>query len=137
MSIATSWDEAILGLVERSMVLAEPSRDGTRYRMLETLRQFGEAQPVEDDTIDEFRFRHARWFADFAQTAAAGSRGVDGIGWFRRLLAESGNYRAVVYGPDVASARRIVASIGSAAILSQSYECIDWVLKVLDPARPP
>jgi hypothetical protein len=42
----------------------------------------------------------------------------------------------VVYGPDVASARHIVASIGFSAIGSQSYECIDWVLRVLDPPVP-
>ena len=79
-------EDAILGLVERSMVLAEPSSDGTRYRLLETLRQFGEAQLVDNDTIDLFRLRHARWFADFAHGAADGARGVDGIEWCRRLL---------------------------------------------------
>ena len=91
-------EDAVLGLVERSMVLAEPSRDGTRYRLLETLRQYGETQLVDNDTIDVFRLRHARWFADFARSAADGVRGA-GIEWNRRLLAEFGNYRAVVYGP--------------------------------------
>jgi predicted ATPase len=129
-------EDAILALVERSMVLAEPSRDGTRYRLLETLRQFGEAQLVDDDTIDDLRLRHARWYADFACTAADAIGGVEGIEWCRRLLAEFGNYRAVVYGSDVASARRVVASIGFPAICSQSYEYIDWVLEILDPPAP-
>jgi hypothetical protein len=129
-------EDAILALVERSMALVEPSRDGTRYRLLETLRQFGEAQLVDDDTIDEFRLRHARWYADFAETAADAISGADGIKWSRRLLAEFGNYRAVVYGPDLASARRIVASLTMFPTLSQSYEYIDWVLEILDPPAP-
>jgi predicted ATPase len=92
-------EDAILGLVERSMVLVEPSRDGTRYGLLETLRQFGEAQLVDDETIDEFRLRHACWYADFAHSAALAVGGVDGIVWSRRLLAEFGNYRASFTDP--------------------------------------
>jgi predicted ATPase len=133
---AEDVEEAILGLVDRSMVLVEPSRDGTRYRLLETLRQFGEAQLVDDDTIDDFRLRHARWYADFAQTAADGVAGADGISWSRRLLAEFENYRAAVYGSDVTSARRVVASIGFLATLAQAFEYIDWVLEILDPPAP-
>ena len=71
-------EDAILGLVERSMVVAEPSRDGTRYRLLETLRQYGETQLIDHDTIDVFRLRHARWYADFAQ------RGRRRLTWCRR-----------------------------------------------------
>ena len=129
-------EDAILALVERSMVQVEPSRDGTRYRLLETLRQYGEAQLIDDDTIDEFRLRHADWFGDFAHTAAEGSRGADGIAWNRRLLSEFDNYRAVVYGPDLASARSVVASIGLAALGAQSFEYIDWVLEIVEPPAP-
>jgi predicted ATPase/class 3 adenylate cyclase len=133
---AVDVEDAVLGLVERSMVLVEPSRDGTRYRLLETLRQFGEAQLADDDTIDEYRQRHAHWYADFAHTAVDGVAGADGIVWSRRLLAEFGNYRAVVYGPDVKSARHVVASFGYLATLSHSFEYIDWVMEVLDPPAP-
>jgi predicted ATPase/class 3 adenylate cyclase len=129
-------EDAVLGLVDRSMVLVEPSPDGTRYRLLETLRQFGESQLIDDDTIDEYRLRHGRWYAQFARRAADGVGGVDGISWNRRLMVEVGNYRAVVYGPDLESARRIVASLTIFPILSQSYECIDWALAVIDPPAP-
>jgi predicted ATPase len=129
-------EDAVLGLVERSMVVVEPSPDGTRYRLLETLRQFGEAELIDDDTIDEFRLRHARWYANFATAAAGRAGGVDGIQWCRRLLGELDNYRAVVFGNDLASARRIVAASGFFAAASQSYEYIDWVTRILEPPAP-
>jgi hypothetical protein len=129
-------EDAVFGLVDRSIVLAEPSADGIRYRLLETLRQFGETQLLDNNMIDAVRLRHAHWFADFAQMAAECSRGVDGIEWNRRLLAEVDNYRTAIYGPDVAAARRIVANIGFASIFSQNYEYIDWALEILDPPAP-
>jgi hypothetical protein len=39
-------EDAILGLVERSMALVEPSADGTRYRPLETLRSTVSSGPA-------------------------------------------------------------------------------------------
>ena len=70
-------EDAVLGLVDRSMVLAEPGRDGTRYRLLETLRQFGETQLLDADQTDEIRGLHARWYAEFAQKAGSGAKGPD------------------------------------------------------------
>jgi predicted ATPase len=102
---------AVFGLVERSMVVAEVGGDGTRYRLLETLRQFGETQLLDDDTIDLFRGRHARWYGEFARTAGEGSKGADGIVWSRRLRAEFDNYRAVIYGNDIVSARRTLSNL--------------------------
>ena len=129
-------EESILGLVERSMVLAEPTSSGTRYRLLETLRQFGEAKLIDDDTIDQYRLRHARWYANFATAAADRAHGVDGIEWCRRLLSEIDNYRAVVYSDDLVSARRVVAALSFFATASQSYEYVDWVPHVLEPPAP-
>jgi predicted ATPase/class 3 adenylate cyclase len=129
-------EDAVLGLVERSMVVAEAGSDGTRYRLLETLRQFGETQLLDAGTIDQSRSHHARWYAEFAQQACAGSKGPDGIEWSRRLRAEVDNYRAVIYSDDLASARRILAALEHWPIWWEAFEFIDWAMAVLDPPAP-
>jgi predicted ATPase/class 3 adenylate cyclase len=54
--------EAVLSLVDKSMVQVD-TRDGhTRYSMLETLRQFAADQLTEAGEVDQLRARHAEHF---------------------------------------------------------------------------
>ena len=129
-------EDAILRLVDRSMVIAEPGLDGTRYRLLETLRQFGENQMLATAQLEDLRHVHSRWYADFTDRAALGVKGPDGVVWIRRLRAELDNYRAVVYGPDVQSARRILVNLEDRALAWEMYEPIDWALALAKPAAP-
>ena len=129
-------EDAILSLVERSMVIAEPGPDGTRYRLLETLRQFGENQILATAQLEDLRRVHSRWYADFADRAAAGAKGPNGVVWTWRLRAELDNYRAVVYGPDVRAARRILVSLEDRPLAWEMYEPIDWAMALSKPAAP-
>lgn len=129
-------EDAVLGLVDRSMVAVDTRGDGTRYRLLETLRQFGEAQLLNAGQTEMLRGRHARWYAEFARQAGVGSKGRDGVVWSRRFRAELDNFRAVVYGGDVPSARRILASLEAWPLFWETFEYIDWAVAVIDPAKP-
>ena len=126
-------EDAVVSMVERSLVVSERTTSGTRYRLLETLRQFGEAQ-LPTDALDELRRSHANWFAEFAERAHRGVGTADGIAWNRRQQAEMDNMRAAVYGIDAVAARRIVAAQGSLWRSRLEYEYVDWVLQVLEPA---
>ena len=83
-------------LVDKSLVVAEDIDDGTRYRLLETIRQYGLDRLDEAGEADEVRRRHAEWMAAFAARAAAGTRGVDQHLWTARLVAELDNFRAAL-----------------------------------------
>ncbi len=124
-------EDTLVALVERSLVVAERTPHEPRYRLLETLRQFGEARLAEDE-IDSVRRRHALWYATFAEQAYAGLGTANGIDWNRRQRAEIDNLRTVVHGIDRDSATRVVAAMGTLWWVRLDYEYVDWALQVLE-----
>jgi hypothetical protein len=61
------WEvlDGVLALVDKSLVLADETIGITRYRLLETMRQFGQAN-LSAAGIDAFyRNRHADYYADY------------------------------------------------------------------------
>jgi len=83
-------------LVETSLVdpIAVP---GSRYRLLETVREYGERKLAESDEAEDLRRRHAEYFI------VAGPGGPDGVPepgtrleWFSFRNTEYDNYRAAL-----------------------------------------
>ena len=64
--------ECLLRLVDRSLVVHEP--DTNRYRLLETLRQFGADRLTEAGETADVRARHAAWFLAIAERVSPGLR---------------------------------------------------------------
>ena len=125
-------------LVARSLVVAADTPLGTRYRQLETLRQYGEDRLVEAGVIDEVRQRHLSW----AQSPKIPCRTVHGTAdeaaSFRRFTAELDNLRAAVRYA-VASGRitdgcRVIAGVLDWPTLLPAYEVIDWLDPLMIPA---
>jgi predicted ATPase/class 3 adenylate cyclase len=58
--------DVVHSLVDKSMVVAERTPAGTRFRLLETLRQFGEEQLEVRAATPGLRDRHAAYFATLA-----------------------------------------------------------------------
>jgi predicted ATPase/class 3 adenylate cyclase len=52
-------------LVDKSMVVADRGESGTRYRLLETLRQYGEERLDDRGGTSTMRSAHTAYFADF------------------------------------------------------------------------
>ena len=73
------WSICCRRLVDRSMVVAEPGGDGsTRYRLLETLRQYGEEALAADPTATAtMRDRHLAHFLERAEHWYAQQRTAD------------------------------------------------------------
>jgi predicted ATPase/DNA-binding SARP family transcriptional activator len=82
-------------LVDKSLVEVDTTRQPRRHRLLETLRQYGDAL-LDDATRTELRARHAAWAAELAGQACALQRGPDGVAWERRLDREAGNLRTAL-----------------------------------------
>jgi predicted ATPase len=83
-------------LVDKSLVLAE-DRDGTtRYRLLETIRQYAQERLEAAGEAGLVRRRHAEHCAGLAAAAGAGLRGREEVAWTDRVDTELDNLRAAV-----------------------------------------
>ncbi|MFC0107312.1 ATP-binding protein [Kibdelosporangium aridum] len=61
----------IAGLLDKSVLIRDASDDVARYRMLETIRQYGLDRLRQTGQEDEFRARHSRYFHEFGRSVAA------------------------------------------------------------------
>ena len=104
-------------LLEKSMVVGETSTDGTaRYRLLETLRQYGQERLATrgEAATDVLRAQHATYFVALAEQAALGMSGPDQAKWFDHVEIEHGNIRAGLEWGRPLPRRRTGWSWGSA-----------------------
>ena len=83
-------------LVDKSLVACDDVSGTRRYRMLETLRAYGQERLAARGELDLARQRHAGYFLEFAEPAAAGLRGGEQPLWLDRLEVEHGNLRAAL-----------------------------------------
>ena len=84
--------DLVAGLVARSLVVAEDSDLGTRYRMLETIRQYGEERLADSGETDAVLLRHAAFYAQFSARAAEKTYGPDQLVWARQIKLERDNF---------------------------------------------
>jgi predicted ATPase len=141
--VGEAWDEyAVLdlldSLVRRSLVTAERVGDGTRYGLLETIRQFAEDQLAATTGIDTIRDRHAHYYAD--QSLAYVDM-WDGPGYRRAidwLDAEFANLRAgfrwATDRGDLVTATAIAASAALMAFALNRFEPVAWPAELLTAA---
>ncbi|GAA4622739.1 LuxR family transcriptional regulator [Actinoallomurus vinaceus] len=85
--------EVLSGLIDKSVLSREESRRRSRYRMLETLREYGLGRLAESGDTDELRRRHWDWYRRLAQDVAEGSFGADQLILFSRLRQDHANLR--------------------------------------------
>ncbi|MER7699559.1 regulator [Streptomyces sp. NPDC096095] len=78
---ADEVDRALQGLVAQSVV----QRDGDRYRMLDTLREYGRMWLTELGEARAAADRHAAGFLGLARRAHAGWTGPDQVSWYHRV----------------------------------------------------
>ena len=86
--------ELLASLVARSLVVAEESGPQSRYRLLETIRQYGEERLDQAGETERWRARHAGYYASFLSQVREHDRGRDGVFWAVRLSAEQDNLLA-------------------------------------------
>jgi predicted ATPase/class 3 adenylate cyclase len=106
------------GLVARSMVMPVATPLGTRYRQLETLRQYAEDRLIEHGTITDVRDRHVRWMHDLAGSIRATEGTASAGAAFRRYCAEVDNMRVAV-AHATASGQRDTAE----EIMADTWRC--------------
>jgi predicted ATPase len=88
--------DLLAALVARSLVVATATGTDTRYRLLETIRQYGEERLAEAGETDTLRARHADHYIEFAGVACRGIWGPKQLDWGARLAREHDNLLAAM-----------------------------------------
>ena len=83
-------------LVNKSLVVAEPWHSETRYRFLETMRQYAGEKLDEAKESENLRDQHLRYFMEFTETAEPHLTHPEQLEWFDRLDADHDNLRAAL-----------------------------------------
>jgi predicted ATPase/class 3 adenylate cyclase len=93
--------ELLAGLVDRSLVVADDEGSDTRYRLLETIRQYAEERLADNGETETLRAGHAGYYAGFAAEVAAHIYGPEQLEWGARLARERDNlHAAMAYALD-------------------------------------
>jgi len=86
--------DGLVALVDRSLLQLVPDTAPVRYRMLETIREYGLERLEEAGELDSARAAHARYFAELAETAEPRLRRPGQKQWFARMQDERENILA-------------------------------------------
>ncbi|MGA5265785.1 ATP-binding protein [Streptomyces lydicamycinicus] len=86
----------IFSLVDKSILIREEDTSGVYYRMLETVREYGQECLVAAGEYDATRRRHRDWYADVVDRFEAEFIGPDQDAWIRRLHREHANLRVAL-----------------------------------------
>lgn len=83
-------------LVEKSLVVLDDQSVEPRYRMLETIRQYGLEKLIASGESEAIRTRHLRHLVDFAESVRTRLIGQDQVRWHSRADAELDNVRVAL-----------------------------------------
>ncbi|MBO0854637.1 MAG: transcriptional regulator [Nocardia sp.] len=129
---------AVDGLAAQSLltVLADDNTGATRFRMLETVREFGEEQLAAASETDLVMDRMCVWAREFAFDAARRYDGPDQVDVVLAVGAELDNLLAVMrYAIDIGDARTVRAVFGVVSVLwimrGAHAEMITWAPRIM------
>ena len=132
--------DLLIGLVDKSMVIARNGPGRSRYLVLETLRAFGHERLDEAGLPDRLARRHAAYFTALAEQGARAVQGADEQIWVERVLPDFDNLRGAferaVTDRDTDLVLRLVTSLPELAHLRVGYESASWAERALDLADP-
>jgi predicted ATPase/DNA-binding CsgD family transcriptional regulator len=88
--------ELLSPLVDKSLVVAQERDRTARYRLLETIRQYGREKLEEAGEAARVREQHAGYYLAVAEEAKPELKGDRQITWLERLETEHGNLRVAM-----------------------------------------
>ena len=93
-------DHAILDLLtslcDKNLVAADPNDGNTRFRLVETVRQYAREKLAESGGAEAVRERHSDHYVALAEEAELKLMGASQAGWLQRLAEEHDNVRATL-----------------------------------------
>lgn len=88
--------DLLTSLVEKSLVMLDEWEGGTRYRQLETIREFAREYLNKRDDAAATAARHCDHYLALAKTGNRNLQGPEQAEWTRRLEADLDNLRAAI-----------------------------------------
>ncbi len=137
--------DLLAGLVNKSLVMVEEAGADSRYRLLETVRQYGHEKLVAAGEAEQLRDRHLDWYVVLAERAFAGWW-TDQLAWATRIAAELENvWTALAWSKDGGQRQeaglRIASSIFPFWYLQgftrEGQRWVEDLLEGMDAAAPP
>jgi tetratricopeptide (TPR) repeat protein len=126
-------------LVNKSLVIVDEEGPETRYRLLETLRQYARDRLVATGEYDALRQQHLAYFVGLAELSAPLIEGSQVVDWLPRLEREYDNVRAALewgLAHDTDSALRLVGALMNFWFRGgRSVEGITWTSEALARAE--
>ena len=83
-------------LTAKSILVRDGVGPASRYRMLESIREYGVTKLEASGESEQHAEKHRTYFTGLAATAAQEMYGAAGVDWFRRLRADHDNLRAAL-----------------------------------------
>src|SRR6266581_1793969 len=95
--------DTVAGLTDKSIFIREEHAGHVRFRMLEMIREYGQARLRESGTEPALKQRHRDWYVQFVEEASAEWFGPQQERWSTRLLLEHANLRLALELDDPAA----------------------------------
>ena len=128
-------EDLLEDLVDQSMLVVEPAPGGRRFRLLETLREFGAAELAAAGAADQVAQRHAQWCLEEVgriHRQLIGQAEVEGVAQLGALWP---NLRASVYracrNGDHLLADALVRPLAAEVTLRRQTEIGEWAERIL------
>lgn len=142
------WEvlDLLTGLVDKSLALAETQEGHTRYRLLETVRQYARDRLLESGEGEAVRDRHRDYFVAFSEKALQFFNGPQQAFWYAQLDPEHDNLRAVLEWcqSEEEGAQQAGLRLGAALwrfwnVRGRAREGLQWLQEILerDGAKEP
>jgi len=101
--------DLITELLDKSVLIRDEQEQRVRYRLLETVREYGLNRLRASGELPIVRNRHRDWYAKLAADAKSGLENGTQVKWYRRLQIEHPNLRAAL---DYCAATPQSATVG-------------------------
>ena len=88
--------DVLTGLVDKSLVVSDEREGRSRYRMLETVREYGKERLAQAGEEAQIRGSHRDYFLGMAEEAEPHLNGPEQGEWLERLEEEHDNLRAAL-----------------------------------------
>jgi non-specific serine/threonine protein kinase len=106
--------DLVEALVDKSIVSRTEASDTVRFRLLETLRDYGRQRIEQADELTALRRRHADWCRELVHDAAADWFGPRQVEWMKRLEREGLNILAAIEFSLTDSPEKALDIVGTA-----------------------
>jgi serine/threonine-protein kinase PknK len=134
--------DLLSSLVDKSILIRSESKGAVRFRLLETLRDYGREQFKQTGDDTEMRRRHLAWYRQLVRDAATDWFSSRQLDWNHRLECELPNLREALEFAISGAGREGLEMVSdlhqfwlSRGMLREGRRCLDRALSA-DPREP-